>query len=52
VELATLAGPMTVDNFEGIATRRGPKGETLIYLVSDDNFRSGQRTLLLMFALP
>ncbi|HUT47992.1 MAG TPA: esterase-like activity of phytase family protein [Alphaproteobacteria bacterium] len=52
VELATLAGPMTVDNFEGIAARRGPKGETLIYIVSDDNFRAGQRTLLMMFALP
>jgi hypothetical protein len=50
--LATLAEPMTVDNFEGIATRRGPKGETLIYLVSDDNFRRSQRTLLMMFALP
>jgi len=52
VELATLASPMTVDNFEGIAARRGAEGETLIYLVSDDNFRAGQRTLLLMFALP
>ena len=51
-ELATLAGPMSVDNFEGIATRRGRKGETLIYLISDDNFRPGQRTLLMMFALP
>jgi hypothetical protein len=43
---------MLVDNFEGIAARRGPKGETLIYLISDNNFRSGQRTLLMMFALP
>jgi len=50
-KLATLAGPMTVDNFEGISARRGRKGETLIYLVSDDNFRPGQRTLLMMFEL-
>jgi len=49
--LATLASPLTVDNFEGIATRRGPKGETLVYLVSDDNFRKSQRTLLMMFVL-
>jgi len=52
IELATLASPMLVDNFEGIAARLGPQGETLIYIVSDDNFRPGQRTLLMMFALP
>lgn len=49
--LATLAPPLTVDNFEGVAARRGPKGETLIYLISDDNFRAGQRTYLMMFRL-
>jgi hypothetical protein len=49
-ELATLARPMLVDNFEGIAARPGRKGETLIYIISDDNFRPGQRTLLMMFA--
>ncbi|MHA1538021.1 MAG: esterase-like activity of phytase family protein, partial [Alphaproteobacteria bacterium] len=26
--LATLAPPLTVDNFEGVAVRRGPRGET------------------------
>ncbi len=36
---------------EGIAARRGPGGETLIYLISDDNFHPWQRTLLLMFEL-
>ena len=40
-----------MDNFEGIAARRGAAGESLIYLVSDDNFSDKQRTLLLMFAL-
>jgi len=49
--LATLAPPVTVDNMEGIATRRGDNGETLIYLVSDDNFSGLQRTLLLLFEL-
>jgi hypothetical protein len=50
--IAELGPPLTVDNFEGIDAVRGPKGETFLYLVSDDNFRAGdQRTLLLMFAL-
>lgn len=49
--LAELILPLTVDNMEGVATRRGPAGETLIYLISDDNFHALQRTLLLMFAL-
>lgn len=50
-ELAVLAPPMTVDNFEGLALRRG-ENETLIYVLSDDNFSAAQSTLLLMFALP
>lgn len=49
--LATLASPLNVDNFEGVSARRGPKGETLIYLISDDNFRAAQRTYLMMFRL-
>lgn len=49
--LGELRPPLTVDNFEGIAARRGAAGESLIYLVSDDNFSDKQRTLLLMFAL-
>ncbi|MBM3525644.1 MAG: esterase-like activity of phytase family protein, partial [Alphaproteobacteria bacterium] len=50
--LAELRPPMTVDNMEGVDARRGPKGEVLVYLVSDDNFnRVAQRTLLLMFEL-
>ncbi len=50
-ELARLGPPLSVDNMEGIAALRGPGGETLIYLVSDDNFHPLQRTLLLMFEL-
>lgn len=50
-ELAVLAPPMAVDNFEGLALRRSPS-ETLIYILSDDNFSPAQSTLLLMFALP
>ena len=40
-----------IDNMEGIAVGRGAKGETLLYLISDDNFSPLQRTLLLMFEL-
>ena len=29
----------------------GVEGETLVYVLSDDNFNAGQRTLLMMFAL-
>jgi hypothetical protein len=38
-----------IDNMEGIAVRRGPAGETLLYIISDDNYSPLQRTLLLMF---
>ena len=49
--LAEMREPFTVDNFEGIEAIKGPKGETLIFLISDNNFnRFGpQRTLLMMF---
>jgi len=40
-----------IDNMEGIAVRRGPNGETLLYMISDNNFSPLQRTLLLMFEL-
>ncbi len=49
--IATIAPPLAVDNFEGIAARRTAAGETRVYLLSDDNFNIVQRTLLLMFVL-
>jgi hypothetical protein len=49
--LANLSDPLTIDNFEGISARRDASGNTLIYIVSDDNFSATQRTLLMMFAL-
>ncbi len=50
--LAVLRRPLTLDNMEGVAARRHPvTGETLIYLISDDNFSLLQQTLLLVFAL-
>jgi hypothetical protein len=49
--LAELGRPAISENFEGIAARRGSDGQTLLYLVSDDNFLGLQRTLLLQFSL-
>jgi hypothetical protein len=49
--IAEFLPPVTVDNFEGVAVRRGEDGETLVYVLSDDNFNPDQRTLLLMFEL-
>ena len=56
---AVVDGPILIeadlgyqlDNMEGIAVHRSPSGETIITLVSDDNFSVLQRTLLLQFAL-
>jgi hypothetical protein len=48
-ELALIAPPMPVDNFEGVAAVRMPDGATRLYIVSDDNFSERQRTLLLAF---
>jgi len=50
-ELARLVSPLAVDNLEGIAATRGPRGETLLWLISDDNFNALQRNLLLLFEL-
>jgi hypothetical protein len=40
---------MTIDNIEGVAVVRLPNGARRFYLVSDDNFEPGQRTLLMAF---
>lgn len=48
--IAELRRPLIHDNFEGVAaTREG--GRTILWLVSDDNGASWQRTMLLKFAL-
>lgn len=52
VELARLEPPLLTDNFEGMAVRPGPDGDTLVYIVSDDNRSPLQRTYLAMFAIP
>ncbi|MGI8524911.1 MAG: esterase-like activity of phytase family protein [Pseudolabrys sp.] len=40
-----------IDNMEGLAAHRNAQGETILTLVSDDNFSIIQRTILLQFAL-
>jgi len=41
-----------IDNLEGVAVHRGEQGETVVTLISDDNFNSLlQRTVLLQFTL-
>jgi hypothetical protein len=40
-----------IDNMEGLTLHRNARGETIITLISDDNFSILQRTLLLEFVL-
>jgi hypothetical protein len=40
-----------IDNMEGLSVHRSPRGETVLTLISDDNFSALQRTLLLQFTL-
>lgn len=51
-ELARFGPEQPVDNVEAIAARSGSAGETLIYMLSDDNFSDQQRTLLFQLELP
>lgn len=44
-----MARPLTVDNFEGVHFTPQPEGGYRVYILSDDNFSSSQRTLLLAF---
>jgi hypothetical protein len=40
-----------IDNMEGLAVHRDSAGETIVSMISDDNFSGLQRTVLLEFAL-
>jgi hypothetical protein len=48
-ELALLAAPLRLDNFEGVSAVRMPDGGTRIYIISDNNGSRRQRTLLYAF---
>jgi hypothetical protein len=43
---------LNIDNMEAIAAHRAPSGETVLTLMSDDNFSALQRTLIMQFAMP
>jgi hypothetical protein len=49
--VAELQPPQSIDNMEGLAVRLNEKGETIVYMISDDNFSALQRTVLLVFRL-
>ena len=49
--IADLAFPFNLDNMEALAVRQNDAGETLIYIMSDNNFNRLQRNLLMMFKL-
>ncbi len=49
--LAELSILQTIDNYEGIAARQMSDGRVRLYIVSDDNFSTSQRTLLMVFDL-
>lgn len=43
---------LNIDNMEAIAVHRAQSGETVLTLLSDDNFSPFQRTLIMQFTLP
>lgn len=50
--LIAADGSKEIDNMEGLATYPGPGGETIVTMISDDNYNHAiQRTLLLQFAI-
>jgi hypothetical protein len=51
IELGRLVPPALNANYEGIAAWRDGRGRTRLLVISDNNFLSIQRTLLLQFAI-
>jgi hypothetical protein len=49
IDVHEIKRPMTVDNIEGVAPVSLKGGKVRLYLISDDNFSAGQKTLLLAF---
>jgi hypothetical protein len=43
---------LNIDNMEAIAANTGASGETVLTIMSDDNFSALQRTLIMQFTLP
>ncbi len=51
-EVLLTTGPGRFDNLEGISVWRDPVGEIRMTMISDDNFRSFQRTEFVEFMVP
>lgn len=47
--LAEMNVLLTIDNYEGLAATRLPNGHVRLFILSDDNFSTSQRTLLMVF---
>lgn len=47
--LAAYEAASGIDNMEGISVEPRPDGTTRLWLISDDNFRGAQRTVLIVF---
>ena len=43
---------LNIDNMEAVAAHRAASGETILTLMSDDNFSALQRTLIMQFSMP
>jgi hypothetical protein len=50
--LLEAADNLNIDNMEAIAVHRSASGETILTLMSDDNFSPLQRSLIMQFAMP
>jgi hypothetical protein len=50
-EIARLEPPFVTANFEAVTARMAGRGQTLVYLASDNDFAKDRPTLLLMFEL-
>ena len=50
--LLEAADNLNIDNMEAIAAHRASSGETILTLMSDDNYNAFQRTLIMQFAMP
>ena len=48
-KLAALQTPFPVDNYEGMTLVPSPDGSLRLFVISDDNYRVEQKTILLIF---
>lgn len=50
-DVTDIAPPVALDNFEGLAAVPNGDGSVRLYMIADNNFSAGQRTLLYAFDL-